>query len=335
VDVPSFFAEMRGMRRGPRDRKTKGDHMKLPAIGTTDKGAIAGFSVGAIAIFAVLALVAFLSYFTVDAGHVGVIKRFGAVQEGVYDPGLHFKIPLLDSVVHVDTRLSSVNASAGAASKDLQVVTTEVSVPYYLEPSLVPAMINALGTREAFERSVLAPAIQESVKGSTAAYSAEELITKRGEAKAKIVTAINTFVNDTLNTKGVKGAAPIANVGIKDFDFSKGFNDSIEAKVRMSQDAARAEIEKVKRITDAEAKTAEIKLAADAEAYRVTKEAESRAGAIHAEGQALRENPSIIQLRYAEKWDGVLPRFNGGQLPLFLLDPQKDDAPRPAQNAVR
>jgi prohibitin 2 len=310
--------------------------MKLPAIGTTDKGSIAGFGVGAVVICGLLALVAFLSYFTVDAGHVGVIKRFGAVQQGVYDPGLHFKVPFLDSIVHVDTRLSSVNAKAAAASKDLQVVTTEVSVPYYLEPSLVPAMINALGTREAFERSVLAPAIQESVKGSTAAFSAEELITKRGEAKAKIVTAIGAFVNDTLNAKGVRGAAPIANVGIKDFDFGADFNRAIEAKVKMQQDALRAEIEKVKRITDAEAKNAEIKLAADAEAYRVTKEAESRAGAIQAEGKALRENPSIVQLRYAEKWDGVLPRFNGGQLPLFLFDPQKEDAaPRPAQNPVR
>lgn len=285
-----------------------------------------------IAAFAIIAFF-FGSYFTVNAGHVAVVKRFGAVQTGIYHPGLHFKVPFLDSVVHVDTRLSSVDARANAASKDLQVVTVQVSVPYSLEPSLIPPMINTLGSREVLEKSILANAIQESVKGATAGFSAEELITKRNEAKAKIVLAITAFVNDTLRKKGIEGVAPIANVAISDFDFSREFNASIEAKVKMQQDALRAEIEKVKRITDAEAKNAEIKLAADAEAYRVTKEAESRAGAINAEGKALTDNPTLIQLRIAERWDGVLPRYNSSALPFFMMTEGADQ--RAAQQPAR
>jgi regulator of protease activity HflC (stomatin/prohibitin superfamily) len=270
-------------------------------------------------------LIAFWSYFTVDAGHVAVIKRFGAVQEGIYFPGLHFKNPLLDSVVHVDTRMSSINAKAGAASKDLQVVTAEVSVPYYLEPAMVPAMINTLGSREALESSILKAAIQESVKSATAGSTAEELITERIKVKAKIVTGITAYVNDTLRAKKIEGLAGIANVGISDFDFDEGFNKSIEQKVRMQQDALRAEIEKTKRITDAEAKYAEAKLNADGEAYKTKIEAEARIFAIEGEGRAVRENAGIVQLRIAEKWDGVLPRFNSSALPLFMMGAPEDE----------
>jgi prohibitin 2 len=295
-----------------------------------------GFGIGSIVLGLLAVMLFFGGFFTVDAGHVGVIKRFGAVQPGVYYPGLHFKWPFLDGVEHVDVRLDSVDAKADAASKDLQVVAVQVSVPYSLEPGMVPEMINILGTRQRFEKAILANAIQESVKGATAGYSAEELITKRNESKAQIVRAITAFVNDTLNKKGLSGLAPIANVAISDFDFSREFNQAIEAKVKMQEDAKRAEIEKLKTVTDAEAKAEQVKLAADAEAYRTKAEAISRAEAINAEGQALRNNPGLVQLRIAEKWDGVLPRFSGGQLPFLMMDPTKEEQPqRPAINAVR
>ena len=42
--------------------------------------------------------------------------------------------------------------------------------------------------------------------------------------------------------------------------------------------------------------------------------------AIRREAQALKNNPELIQLRMAEKWDGVLPRVVGeGMIPLINL----------------
>lgn len=71
---------------------------------------------------------------------------------------------------------------------------------------------------------------------------------------------------------------------------------------------------------EAEARAAEVKLDSEAQAYKVTQEAAARAAAIAKEGQALRANPSIVQLRLAEKWDGVLPRINSGVVPFLNLD---------------
>ena len=45
------------------------------------------------------------------------------------------------------------------------------------------------------------------------------------------------------------------------------------------------------------------------------------AGALRREAQALKDNPELIQLRIAEKWNGQLPQVTGeGALPLLNID---------------
>ena len=47
----------------------------------------------------------------------------------------------------------------------------------------------------------------------------------------------------------------------------------------------------------------------------------AKADAIAREAKALKDNPQLIQLRLAEKWDGTLPRFTGGDgVPLINID---------------
>ena len=78
------------------------------------------------------------------------------------------------------------------------------------------------------ERTLIAPSIMESVKAITALYTAEQLITRRDEVKAKIQEQINSFLNETLMEKDLAGLLTIANVAITDFDFSAEFNRAIE-----------------------------------------------------------------------------------------------------------
>ena len=274
--------------------------------------------IAAAAIALLIMLILLSSYYTVPAGHVAVIRTFGAVGPQYYEPGLHFKVPILQTAEDIDTRLDTVEAKAGAASFDQQAVTTQIAMQYSLSPSMVPAMVNNLGTRERLAKAVLANGIQEAVKASTARYTAEKLITERGKVKADMTETLQQLVDQTLESKGLKGLVEIANISITDFDFSEEFNKAIESKVRMQQEALQARNEQDKFKTQAETAAIQKKLAADAEAYKQRVEAEARALAITKEGEALRANPSVIQLRYAEKWDGVLPRFNGGGVIPFI-----------------
>lgn len=280
---------------------------------------------GAVALVVIVLL--WGSWTIVASGHVGVVRTLGAVQPEALAEGFHLKKPFLDDVAELDVRLRKAESEASAASRDLQVVSTSVAVQYSLIGAVMPLTYQKIGPQAAIvERNVIYPAILESVKSITAKYTAEELVTKRAEVKVQIQQAIESNINTTLQQKEVVGAISLANVAITDFDFSEEFNRAIEEKVRAEQEALKAENEKLRRVTQAEAAAAERTLAADAVAYQIEAESKARAEAIRREAEALKDNPNLIDLRVAEKWDGKLPQVSGGNaIPLLNIDAFKSD----------
>ncbi len=260
------------------------------------------------------------SFVIVESGHVGVVRTLGAVQPVPLAEGFHLKKPFMDQIEQIDVRLRKVEKQASAASKDLQVVSTSVAVQYSLNGPVAPLTYQKIGTAQVVEATLIGPAIMESVKAVTAQYTAEELVTRRAEVKIGIQLAIESFIDETLAQKEVIGAVSIANVAITDFNFSAEFNRAIEDKVRAEQEALQAINEKLRRVTQAEAAAAERTLAADAEAYQIEVASTARADAIRREAEALKDNPALIQLRIAEKWNGQLPQVTGGgAIPLLDL----------------
>lgn len=248
----------------------------------------------------------------VEPGTVGVVVRLGAVKPSPLAEGVHFRWPIIERVEQMDTRLTAASATAASASKDLQTVQTQVTLQYSLSGDMAPATFQKIGIRTVVSRTVVEPAIQESVKAVTAKHTAEELVTHRAEVKFEIQEAIQRFIEVTLEEKKLERALTIANVAITDFAFSQEFNNAIELKVRAEQEALQAKNEKVRRVTQAEAAAAEIKLAAEAEAYQIEFASKARADAIEREAKALKGNAELIQLRLAERWNGSLPSVTGG-----------------------
>lgn len=258
----------------------------------------------------------------VESGHVGVVRTLGAVQPNALPEGFHMKKPFMDKVEQIDIRLTAASAKAVSASKDLQTVQTQVTLQYSITGELAPVIFQKIGKRNTVSLTLIEPAIQESVKAITAKYTAEQLVTKRAEVKVEIQEAINNFISITLDEKGISpNALRIANIAITDFDFSDEFNKAIELKVKAEQEALQALNEKIRRVTQAEAAAEEKKLAASAQAFEIEVASKARAAAIEREANALKNNPQIIQLRIAERWDGTLPKFSGGNMvPLLNVD---------------
>lgn len=90
--------------------------------------------------------------------------------------------------------------------------------------------------------------------------------------------------------------------------------ESINAKIKATQMAEqrRNEVEQSKAEAD---KTIE---AARGQAESNLTIARAEAESIRLKGQALRENPDILQMTAIEKWNGILPRFNGGGAVPFI-----------------
>jgi len=229
----------------------------------------------------------------VDAGERGVLLRWGAVTEHVLGEGLYVRVPFMDRVVTMDVKILKEEVLATAASKDLQTVNSKVALNYHIDPGLVAHIYQDVGTE--YRVRLIDPALQESVKSSTAKYTAEELITRREEVRDDI----KEHLTNKLSPRGII----IDDFNIVDFQFSPSFNDAIELKVTAEQSALAAKN-----------KLEQIRFEAD----QKIEEARGKAEAIRVESSALQSSPQILQLRALEKWDGKLPTVMGSNAVPFI-----------------
>ncbi len=159
-----------------------------PQINVNPKAAKAVI-IGIIALI-VIGVVASASVQIVDSGHRGVLLHWNAVDTSIppLDEGLHFVVPFQDTIVNMEVRTLKFVQATSAASKDLQTVSTEVTVNYSPDPNAVNVLYKEVGLD--YENRIIQPAVEEVVKQVTANYNAEELITKRPQVKSDIETEI-------------------------------------------------------------------------------------------------------------------------------------------------
>lgn len=234
-----------------------------------------------------IALVAFVllfgSFGTISAGYVGVETRLGKVV-GEKQPGLYFKLPIIEHVTTMDVQTQKDQTDATAASNDLQQVTATVAVNYHVEPADATTIYANIGAD--YADRIIAPAVQESVKSVTANYTAEQLITDRETVRVAILTLLTTKLQaygiqtDTLN--------------IVNFAFSDQFNTAIESKVTAQQNALAAQ----NKLQQVQFEAQQTIASAQAQAQAIKIQAE----AINSQGGA-----DYVQLQAVKQWDGHLP----------------------------
>lgn len=257
---------------------------------------IIGFILGILALILV-----FGSWTIIQAGERGVILRFGNVDR-VLEPGFHLKIPFAEKVVDMEVRTQKIEVEASAASKDLQIVTTNLAIQFNLIPDMIGTLYEELKT--SYRSRVIDPAMQDAIKASTAQFNAEELIKQR----PKVKIAIEDILRERLAEKYIN----VTNVDIVNFEFSSEFNQAIERKVKAEQQAFEQE-----NITkqEEEKKKQEI-LKAEAIAIKTKLEVQALAA-----GSALIEKiKAEAQLEAAKRWNGVLPTHLYGSAPIPLLN---------------
>lgn len=261
---------------------------------------------------------AFSTYFTVGQGERGVITHYGAVV-GTASPGLHFKMPFVTNVTDVSVQPQVLvygtdpNAPMEAYSQDQQPAKIQVSVNFHVSDPI--ALYSNYGSIDNAAANVLSPKVYAQVKNIFGKFDAVEAIQKRAAFQAQTERALYNAVAD------VKAPLIVDSVQIQDISFSgqyeKAVEDRMEAQVREQQALA----EKTQRMTRADAAKYEVEAQADASAYATKANGDAAAGAIKARGDALRDNPDLVALTAAEKWDGVLPTtmVPGGSVPFVSL----------------
>ncbi|HUH98819.1 MAG TPA: prohibitin family protein [Anaerolineales bacterium] len=236
----------------------------------------------------------YLSVYTVPAGFVGVVTRFGAVQR-IVQPGFGTKIPFIEDVVKMDVRTQKDQTDATAASSDLQQVTSTIAVNYNLDPAYASTVYQSVGTD--YADILIAPAIQNIFKATTAQFTAEQLIDQREQVRASAEAALKTQL--------IQYHVLVLNFNIVNFNFSDQFNQAIEAK-----QVAQQQVETAKQLlakAQVDAQTAVAQAQGQADAQKALKDAGSL-------------TPEYLEFLAIQKWDGRLPAVvTGGTTPFIDL----------------
>lgn len=184
-----------------------------------------------------------------------------------------------------------------------------VSVSFHIKPSEAGAVYTTYNTIEALKDRLIVRQLPTQLENVFGQYTA--------------ISAVQDLQNAM--RKAVVGPVVIDGVQIENIDFSDAYEKSIEDRMKaevaiatrkqnletkkiqaqIAVTQAQAEADSKLAAAKAEAETILVRGAAEAETIRLKSAAEAEA--IRLRGEALRDNPGLVALTTAERWDGKLP----------------------------
>ncbi|MDD4290073.1 MAG: SPFH domain-containing protein, partial [Patescibacteria group bacterium] len=254
----------------------------------------------------------------------------GAIENRELQPGLHFKIPLFQSIKLIPIRPVQTEylvpvGEDGAITKDNQTIGAKLTVFYVYNQGFLVKMWKDYG-QEKLE-TIIAKTMLESFKGSIGKYDIFSLPVAQDSIRAITLQSIKG--------KMVNYPITITELKITNYDWSEEFDKQITQTMERAQQVKQkqqelliAEQEAQKEVKQAEAaKTAMITKAEGEKAAALllaeAKEAEGRG--IQKYNEAVQKNMTLeVQLRQleiekikAEKWNGqYVPTNHYGPIPI-------------------
>ncbi|GBO51583.1 hypothetical protein APA_547 [Pseudanabaena sp. lw0831] len=258
-------------------------------------------------IFLALTVVLPKSFAVVNAGERGILVSFNKSQEVVLNEGTHPIVPFISSVRIVNIRIQRTDIEGTARTKDLQRITTKVTLNWQIPPDKIQQVYQQFGNNEELVSRIIAPVLEEIVKASIPARSLEKNLIERTELKREL----ETKAKQRLESYGlVITDLSVLNVTASD-EFTRATEDKQIAEQKAISDKIVAEQALQK---------------ADYESKKAAKDAETAIAIARgqAESQKLLQtslSPEILQKQAIEKWDGKFPvvMSSNGVLPFINI----------------
>jgi regulator of protease activity HflC (stomatin/prohibitin superfamily) len=259
-----------------------------------------GKIIAAVALLIAVLIVIGGSVVVVEAGQTGVVLTFGRVSPVVLQEGIHLKVPFAQNVIAINNRIVKTEVTTEAFSKDLQTVSTVIAVNYHINKSSSAEIYKQVGL--GYEDVLVVPAINEVLKAVTANYTAQQLVSTRGE--------VSVLLDENLNTKLNEYGIIVDDLNIINWDFTEEYISAIEAKQVAEQNLIKTRTEQEQALVIANTEAQKQVIAAQAEADKIKLLADATAES----NQTITESLTEILLRYQtiQKWDGQLPKVTGG-----------------------
>ena len=216
------------------------------------------------------------------------------------------------------TQVWTADANEGSPNNDSMTfqtvegldVNADLGITYSLDPKKVSVIFQKYRKGiEEITNTVLRSMVRDALIN---AASTKQIESVYGAKKADLIKE----VEETVRKQSAEVGINIEKVyWIGSLRLPPSIVNSINAKAAASQMTAQREQEIQQSKAEAEKLVAEAQGKADAQLAI----AKANAQAINVEGDALRNNPSVIELRKIERWNGELPQIVGAATPFINL----------------
>ena len=257
------------------------------------------------------------SIFTVDERELAIKFRLGKIVRADYEPGLHFKVPLINNVRKFDKRILTLDARpANYLTKEKKNVIVDFFVKWRIHDVVTYYKAMSGEERKAMER--IYATINDGLRSEFGKRSIQEVIS--GE-RSEIMNTMTAEANRQLGKFGIE----VVDVRVKRIDFSETISESVyrrmEAeRLRVAKDFRSRGAEEAEKIRAQADKERTVLLA---EAYRkaqtVRGEGDAKAAEIYA--KAYKKDPEFFSFyRSLQAYRSAL----GGQGDVLVLEPDSD-----------
>lgn len=187
-------------------------------------------------------------------------------------------------------------------------VNTDVGISYHIESDKVTTIFQKYrkGTDE-ITNLVLRNSVRDAFNKAASSRDIESVY---GEGKTALMDEVLELVRAEMDPVGIK-VESLYLVG--NMRLPQTVVESINAKIQALQKTQQRENEVAQSRAEADKAIAEARGVAESKLAIAKAEAE----AIEIKGAALRNNPAVLELNKIDKWDGQLPQYMTGPVPML------------------
>ena len=305
--------------------------------------------VGVAAVLLVVLILGCQTTTRVDAGHVGIRVKLAGSDRGIQDmpvvTGWVLFNPLTEQIVLFPTSVQNVvwtqSANEGKAvdesitfsSSEGVNISADIGLSFHIEPSLAPRLYGRfrLNDLSVLSDGYMRNTVREAFNDVASRSPVQDIY---GAGKSKMLNDVTQKCRDVFGKDGIVTDQLTINGALR---LPQNVMDAINRAMEATQNAiqsrnrvAQVEAEATQAITQAhgQAEAARQKAEGDADALLIRARSEAQANEII----RLSTTPAVLQYRALEHWDGKLPTYSAGALPLLTFDTSKlergDDAAR-------
>ncbi|PKQ06988.1 MAG: protease modulator HflC [Alphaproteobacteria bacterium HGW-Alphaproteobacteria-11] len=233
-------------------------------------------AIGAGVTAVVVAFVLYLSAFTVGMTQQAIVLQFGDPRQVITEPGLHWKLPVIQNVVFIDKRILNLDSPAEEIiAKDRKRLVVDAFARYRIVDSL--RFYQSVGDpRNAIQR--LQPNFVSSLRNVLGDHTLEELVR---DNRAGLMKNIQTAFNLATQQFGIE----VVDVRIRRADLPEQNSQAIYQRMQTEREREAAEIR-----AQGNEEAQRIRARADREATVIIAEAERDGQLARGEGDATRNN---------------------------------------------